>query len=98
MTDAELAAHLAETAGRILQEVRASGVFAAKALGAAGDQTANQFLVHALRAARPDDALLSEEMKCDGARLSVILRSMALRNLSIMPCSCFRPGPAALQG
>ena len=70
MTDAELAAHLAETAGRILLEVRASGVFAPKALGKAGDQTANQFLVHALRAARPDDGLLSEETECDGARLA----------------------------
>lgn len=69
MTDAELAAHLAETAGRILLEVRESGVFSAKALGKAGDQTANQFLVHAIREARPDDGLLSEEMKCDGDRL-----------------------------
>lgn len=69
MSDAELAAHLAETAGRILLEVRQSGVFSPQALGKAGDQTANQFLVHALRAARPDDGLLSEEMKCDGDRL-----------------------------
>ena len=70
MTDAELAAHLAGTAGRLLLEVRASGVFGPKALGAAGDQTANQFLVHALREARPDDGLLSEEMRCDGTRLA----------------------------
>lgn len=69
-SDAELAAHLAETAGRILLQVRASGVFSQKALGKAGDQTANQFLVHALREARPHDGLLSEEMKCDGARLA----------------------------
>lgn len=70
MTDAELAAHLAEVAGRILLEVRNSGVFSEKLLGKAGDQTANQFLVHALREQRPDDGLLSEEMKCDGARLA----------------------------
>lgn len=69
MTDAELAAHLAEVAGRILLEVRDSGVFAEQALGKAGDQTANQFLVHAIREQRPDDGLLSEEMKCDGTRL-----------------------------
>uniref|UniRef100_UPI0027381B1E inositol monophosphatase family protein n=1 Tax=Caulobacter sp. S45 TaxID=1641861 RepID=UPI0027381B1E len=69
MTDPELAAHLAETTGRILLEVRASGVFSQKALGKAGDLTANQFLVHALREQRPEDGLLSEEMKCDGARL-----------------------------
>jgi 3'(2'), 5'-bisphosphate nucleotidase len=70
MTDAELAAHLAEVAGRILLEVRASGVFDGKALGKAGDQTANQFLVHALRAQRPDDGLLSEESKDTAERLS----------------------------
>ena len=70
LDDCELAAHLAETAGRILLEVRASGVFSAKALGKAGDQTANQFLVHALKEARPDDGLLSEESKCDGERLA----------------------------
>jgi len=69
MTDADLAAHLAETAGRLLLEVRASGIFSPKALGKAGDQTANQFLVHAIREARPDDGLLSEESQCDGSRL-----------------------------
>ncbi|ATP17806.1 3'(2'),5'-bisphosphate nucleotidase CysQ [Sphingobium yanoikuyae] len=70
MTDADLAAHLADTAGRLLLEVRASGLFSAKALGKAGDQTANQFLVHALREQRAEDGLLSEEMACDGARLT----------------------------
>ncbi len=69
LNDTDLAAHLAETAGKILLQVRDSGLFGAKALGKAGDQTANQFLVHALREARPDDGLLSEEMKCDGTRL-----------------------------
>ena len=44
LTDAELAAHLAETAGRLLVDVRASGVFEGKALGKAGDATANEFL------------------------------------------------------
>ncbi|WP_411848726.1 3'(2'),5'-bisphosphate nucleotidase CysQ [Tsuneonella flava] len=70
MSDGELAAHLAEAAGRILLEVRASGVFGGKALGNAGDATANQFLVHALREARPDDGLLSEEEKDNHDRLS----------------------------
>ncbi|MEN9682865.1 MAG: hypothetical protein RLZZ427_616 [Pseudomonadota bacterium] len=69
MTDAELAAHLAETAGRLLLEVRGSGVFAGKALGAAGDAVANRFLVEALRAARPADGLLSEEEKDNADRL-----------------------------
>jgi 3'(2'), 5'-bisphosphate nucleotidase len=70
MSDGELAAHLADAAGRILLEVRASGVFGGKALGNAGDATANQFLVHALREARPDDGLLSEEEKDNHDRLS----------------------------
>ncbi len=70
MDDAELAAHLAHCTGRILLEVRASGVFAGKALGEAGDQTANQFLVHALRQQRPEDGLLSEECKDTKERLS----------------------------
>ena len=70
MTDAGLAAHLAATAGKLLLEVRASGVFADKALGTAGDQTANQFLVRAIREQRPDDGLLSEEEKDNFDRLA----------------------------
>lgn len=70
MTDADLAAHLAETAGTLLLAVRAAGVFSQTSLGKAGDQTANQFLVPAIREQRPDDGLLSEEMRCDGQRLS----------------------------
>ncbi len=70
MTDAELAVHLAEVAGRLLIEVRSAGVFSPKALGKAGDQTANQFLVHALREQRPDDGLLSEEEKDNFERLA----------------------------
>lgn len=70
LTDAELAAHLAECAGRILLSVRDSGMFEGKSLGKAGDQTANQFLVHALRQQRPDDGLLSEESKDTAERLA----------------------------
>ncbi len=70
MNDAELAAHLAEVAGRLLIEVRASGVLSLKALGNAGDATANQFLVHALREQRPEDGLLSEEEKDNPERLA----------------------------
>lgn len=69
MTDAELAAHLAEVAGRLLIEVRNSGVLSLKALGNAGDATANQFLVHALKEQRPEDGLLSEEEKDNPERL-----------------------------
>ena len=70
LTDAELAAHLAAVAGRLLLEVRASKVFSAKALGQAGDQTANQFLVRAIREQRPDDGVLSEEEKDNFERLA----------------------------
>jgi 3'(2'), 5'-bisphosphate nucleotidase len=70
MTDAELAAHLADVAGRLLLEVRASGLLSLKALGKAGDQTANQFLCHAIREQRPDDGLLSEEEQDNPDRLA----------------------------
>ncbi|KTE33774.1 MULTISPECIES: 3'(2'),5'-bisphosphate nucleotidase CysQ [unclassified Sphingopyxis] len=69
LDDAALAAHLAETAGRILLAVRDSGLFAGKALGKAGDQVANQFLIHALTEQRPDDGILSEESKDTPDRL-----------------------------
>jgi len=70
VTDGELAAHLAESAGKVLLDVRASGLFEGKALGKHGDETANQFLMSALREQRPEDGLLSEESKCDGTRLA----------------------------
>lgn len=70
MTDTELAAHLANTAGKILLQVRDSRLLTTKALGKAGDQTANQFLIHALAEQRPDDGLLSEESKDTAERLS----------------------------
>jgi 3'(2'), 5'-bisphosphate nucleotidase len=70
MNDSELAAHLAHVAGKLLLDVRGSDLFTAKALGSAGDQTANQFLCHAIRAQRPDDGLLSEEEKDNPDRLA----------------------------
>lgn len=69
LTDSELAAQLAETAGRILLEVRDSGLVEGKALGKAGDETSNAFLMEALKAQRPEDAILSEESKDDKSRL-----------------------------
>ena len=69
MTDAELAAHLAAVAGRILIEVRDSGLFEGKPLGSAGDEVANKFLLHALKVQRPDDGVLSEESRDTLARL-----------------------------
>lgn len=70
LSDAALAAQLAEAAGRLLLDVRASGLVDGKALGAAGDATANQFLCHAIRHLRPDDGLLSEEEKDNAGRLT----------------------------
>lgn len=70
MTDAELAAHLATVAGKILLQVRECGVTTGTSLGKSGDQTANQYLIHAIAEARPDDGLLSEESKDTEARLS----------------------------
>jgi 3'(2'), 5'-bisphosphate nucleotidase len=69
LSDGELAALLASEAGKLLLDVRASGMFDGKALGKAGDATANQFLCHAIRHLRPDDGLLSEEEKDNSARL-----------------------------
>lgn len=69
MSDVELARHIAETAGRILVELQNSGLFQDKALGKAGDRTANAFIMEALRTNRPDDAILSEEEKDSLERL-----------------------------
>ena len=68
--DGDLAAHLAEVAGKLLISVRECGVLSLKALGKAGDATANQLLCHALRETRPGDGLLSEEEKDNAQRLS----------------------------
>ena len=61
MTDAELAAQIAESAGKVLLSIRDSGLFEGKALGRAGDKIANCFIIDALHAQRPGDAILSEE-------------------------------------
>jgi len=70
MTDTELAAQLAEAAGRILLELRDAGATSEQALGKAGDETANRYLVDAIRKARPHDGLLSEEEKDNHERLT----------------------------
>src|SRR3546814_15173156 len=69
MTGAELAAQIAHVAGDLLLSLQRSGLFQGKALGRAGDRTANAFIMEALRANRPDDAVLSEEEKDNAARL-----------------------------
>jgi 3'(2'), 5'-bisphosphate nucleotidase len=69
MNDAELARMIAESAGRLLVDLRQSGLLEGKALGKLGDQLANLFIMQALRAHRPADALLSEEEQDSAARL-----------------------------
>lgn len=69
MTDAELAAQLAERAGQTLLQVRATSGLEGQALGKAGDAAANALLCKALRRERPDDGLLSEEEKDNADRL-----------------------------
>ena len=63
LTDAELAAELAEEAGRILLDLRANGGLEGKPLGEAGDRLANRYLIDRLAAERPDDGVLSEESR-----------------------------------
>ena len=70
MADTELARHIADTAGKILLTLQQSGLFEGKALGKAGDRTANAFIIEALKTNRPDDAILSEEEKDNADRLS----------------------------
>jgi 3'(2'), 5'-bisphosphate nucleotidase len=70
LTDAELARRFADAAGRILVALRDSGTLAGKALGAAGDETANAFILAALRANCPDDGILSEESADSAERLA----------------------------
>lgn len=70
LDDAELAARLAAEAGHLLLDVRKTSGLTGKALGEAGDAAANRLLCDALRSARPDDGLLSEEEKDNPARLA----------------------------
>ncbi|HNF06740.1 MAG: 3'(2'),5'-bisphosphate nucleotidase CysQ [Mycobacterium sp.] len=71
MSDDDLAATLATEAGRLLLDVRRE--FADASVDdrkAAGDQRSHDFLMAALAAERPDDAVLSEEGADDPVRLS----------------------------
>ncbi len=64
LEDHRLAAQLADEAGRLLVELRArlhAGDAPSAVLKAQGDRQAHEFLMERLQAARPDDAILSEE-------------------------------------
>jgi 3'(2'), 5'-bisphosphate nucleotidase len=68
-SDAELAAAVADEAGRLLLAVRAGGR-AGSDLGAEGDRRANALILRRLSEARPGDAVLSEEAADDPSRLA----------------------------
>ena len=70
MTDEDLAAHLAEEAGRLLLEQRDSSLLEGAALGHVADKVANAFILTGLAEWRPDDAVLSEESIDDKRRLA----------------------------
>lgn len=64
-----LAADLARTAGETLLELRHSDSLRGQELKDAGDRLANRVLLEGLAAARPHDAVLTEESPDDGSRL-----------------------------
>ncbi len=70
-SDVRLAERLATEAGVILLGLQMNSGLTGKDLGKAGDEQANAYLMRRLRAARPDDAILSEEEKDNGDRCSV---------------------------
>lgn len=71
LNDHELAGQLAAKAGELLLRVRAELSDAEPQVRKdEGDRRAHNLLMHELQAARPDDAVLSEEGKDDKSRLS----------------------------
>ncbi|MFN3433194.1 MAG: 3'(2'),5'-bisphosphate nucleotidase CysQ [Sphingomonas sp.] len=68
LSDVALARRVAEEAGALLLGLRDAGEASGKALGDLGDSRANALILARLRAARPDDFILSEESIDDRAR------------------------------
>jgi 3'(2'), 5'-bisphosphate nucleotidase len=68
--DADLALRLAERAGGLVLAARDSGELSGRDLADEGDRLAQGLLATELEAARPGDAVLSEEAADDRARLS----------------------------
>ncbi len=68
MNDVALARAVASEAGALLLAIRAAGDCSGRALGDRGDAEANTLILERLRAARPDDFILSEESADDRAR------------------------------
>ncbi|MDT4930639.1 MAG: 3(2), 5-bisphosphate nucleotidase [Pseudonocardiales bacterium] len=70
LSDARLAARLAEDAGQLLLQLQSESGLTGKELGNRGDADSNAFLLSELAAARPDDAVLSEESTDSPRRLA----------------------------
>jgi 3'(2'), 5'-bisphosphate nucleotidase len=68
VTDAELARAVAREAGALLLAIRARGDCAGAEMGDRGDRQADDLIQARLRAARPDDFILSEESADDRRR------------------------------
>jgi 3'(2'), 5'-bisphosphate nucleotidase len=68
-SDAALATRLANKAGQLVLALQSGSGLTGAELGKAGDRCGNDFLMAALRAARPDDAILSEEEKDSDYRI-----------------------------
>lgn len=66
--DVDLARAVAREAGDALMTLRRTGGLSGAALGAQGDRLADDLILARLRAARPDDFILSEESRDDPAR------------------------------
>lgn len=70
LSDAELAARIAEGAGRLLLGVRHGDLLTHRRLGDAGDALANAWIHAVLRTHRPSDSIVSEESPDDLTRLT----------------------------
>lgn len=66
--DAALACAIASEAGAVLRDILSSATCSASELGRRGDLESNALILSRLRAARPDDFILSEEAHDDGLR------------------------------
>lgn len=66
--DAQLAREIASEAGDLLRDILSTATCSATELGKRGDAEANALILDRLRAARPDDHILSEESHDDRVR------------------------------
>jgi 3'(2'), 5'-bisphosphate nucleotidase len=69
-SDLEIATRLARETGALLHALRIESSLGGHALGDAGDEQANDFLLRELATYRPGDAVLSEESHDDRLRLN----------------------------